>query len=148
MPSLVPWGRQQPPRPVLATAVFGLSAAAIGDLLDIIERQARQRQMVPLLLTDDDDFRVFRGRRLVVEFVPSRTVLEQHGMDRHFEMYLQRRLALIRRKWRPERIVAFGPRAAEVVRLWQASPFEDEPLPVPADPAAPSAAEGGEAAAR
>ena len=40
-------------------------------------------------------------------------------------LYRLRRLALLRRKWQPVRIVAFGAAASTLVREWVASPFED-----------------------
>ena len=39
-----------------------------------------------------------------------------------------RRLALLRRKWQPVRIVAFGPAAARLLLQWKDSPFEDDSI--------------------
>jgi hypothetical protein len=39
-----------------------------------------------------------------------------------------RRLALLRRKWQPVRIVAFGPSAAQLLQHWKDSPFEDDSI--------------------
>lgn len=130
-PPLVPWVEAGPPRPILCAVVAGLPKADIEGVLDTVERQCRARRMIPMLLTSDDAFETFRGRRIVVEFLPPVTFLQAAMPDRPAELYLQRRLALIRRKWQPQRVVAFGPSAAELVELWQESPFEDEPVPAP-----------------
>jgi hypothetical protein len=45
-----------------------------------------------------------------------------------WDLYRLRRLALLRRKWQPKRIVAFGPAARALVDAWQKSPFEDESI--------------------
>jgi len=126
---LVPWFRDGPPRPVLAAVVLGLGEAAIGHVLEVVEAHCRERRQIPLILTDDDGFQVFRGRRLVVEFLPPEAERGRAAPDLDWTLYLQRRLALIRRKWQPVRIVAFGQTAAEVLRLWQESPFEETPIP-------------------
>jgi len=133
-PPLVPWVAAGPPLPILCAVVAGLPSARIEAVLELVERQCRERRMTPLLLTSDDASEAFRGRRLVVEVLPTLASLRSTVPDRPAELYLQRRLALIRRKWQPVRIVAFGPAAAELVRLWQDSPFEDQPVPAVAPP--------------
>jgi hypothetical protein len=135
---LVPWVEAGPPRPILCAVVAGLPSAAIEGVLETVARQCQARRMIPMLLTSDDAFEIFRGQRMVVEFLPAAATLQAALPDRPAELYLQRRLALIRRKWQPQRVVAFGPAAAELVALWQASPFEDEPVPAASGAAAPA----------
>lgn len=128
-PALVPWGKEGRPRPVLCVVLSALPHERAGATLDLIERQAAGRGMVPLVLTDDDDFLPFRGRRVIAEYLPSKAKLEAAAPGRPAELYLQRRLALLRRKWQPARIVALGPAAVATVQLWQESPFEATPVP-------------------
>jgi hypothetical protein len=126
---LVPWLQNGPPKAVLAVITFGLSEAEIEHVLAAIEANCAQRDLAPLLLTDNDAFQVFRGRRVLFEFLPAPSDQERFGPDLDWRLYTLRRLALIRRKWRPVRVVAFGSRAAEVVKLWRDSPFEVGPTP-------------------
>jgi hypothetical protein len=113
---------------VIALVAFGLKAEQRTHVLDIALRFGVERGVVPLVLTDDDDFAPLRSRGMVFEYFPPRSVREARAPALEWELYLQRRLALIRRKWRPTRIIAFGGQAAEAVRLWSESPFEDASL--------------------
>jgi hypothetical protein len=126
---LVPWVKHRPPKDVFAVVVFGLSETEIERVLEVVERYAAEHDAAPLLLTDNDSFQLFRNRRVVFEFLPPRS--EQHRLapELDWQLFMLRRLALIRRKWRPVRVVPFGRRAAEVVQLWRDSPFEEAPLP-------------------
>ena len=125
---LIPKIKQQQPRPMLGVAIFGLAIADLDGVLQIVDNYSRQHGFEPLLLTDCDAFEHFRARRLVFEYLPlsGREVL---GHELDWQLYTQRRLALIRRKWQPVRIISFGRKAVEVVELWGQSPFEAEPLP-------------------
>jgi hypothetical protein len=144
---LTPRYQQQQPRPVLAAAVFGLNAAAIERLLPMIDRQCQSHSMQPLLLTDDPGFEPLRARRLVFEYLPPPAARARLAGQQDWPLYLQRRLAVIRRKWQPARIVAFGPEAMALVELWRASPFEAEPIPaILAPPPASSTRAAGEPA--
>ena len=129
--ALVPWVQNGPPKAVLGVVVLGLSEAEIEKVLGVIEGYCDGRGLAPLLLTDNDAFQLFRGRRVLFEFLPARSDQERLAPDLDWRLYTLRRLALIRRKWQPTRVVAFGRRAAEVVRLWRDSPFEETPLPSP-----------------
>jgi hypothetical protein len=126
---LVPWAKHRPPKDVLAVVVFGLSEAEIERVLEIVERYCAAHEAVPLLLTDDDAFQLFRNRRVVFEFLPPRAEQQRFAPELDWQLFTLRRLALIRRKWRPIRVVPFGRRAAQVVQLWRDSPFEETPLP-------------------
>jgi len=126
---LVPWSKERPPRDVLAVVLFGLTEAEIGRVLSMVERSCAEHEIALLLLIDNDAFELFRGRRVLFEFLPARSEQERFAPDLDWRLYTLRRLALIRRKWRPSRVVAFGRRAAEVVQLWRESPFEETPIP-------------------
>jgi hypothetical protein len=128
-PPLVPWLTDGAPKSVLGVVVFGLSAAEIEGVLGIVQRHCAERDLAPLLLTDNDAFQLFRGRRVLIEFLPARADQERFAADLDWRLFTLRRLALIRRKWQPVRVIAFGRPAAEVVHLWLDSPFEPTPIP-------------------
>jgi hypothetical protein len=128
---LLPRVKDGPPKPVMGVLVFGLSEAEIESVLAIVERHCAERELAPLLLTDNDAFQLFRGRRVLFEFLPSRSEQERLAPDLDWQLFTLRRLALIRRKWQPVRVVAFGRRAADIMRLWLGSPFEATPIPAP-----------------
>jgi hypothetical protein len=136
---LVPWLKDGPPKAVLAAVVLGLSEAEILSVLGVVERYCAERDLAPLLLTDSDAFQLFRGRRVLFEFLPAPSDRERLAPELDWRLFTLRRLALIRRKWQPVRVVAFGRAAAEAVQLWHDSPFEPTPIP-----AAPRGAEGAE----
>jgi hypothetical protein len=127
--ALVPWVQNGPPKAVLGVVVLGLSAAEIEQVLAAIEAKCAERDLAPLLLTDNDAFQAFRGRRVLFEYLPAPSDQERLAPELDWRLYTLRRLALIRRKWQPTRVVAFGSRAAEVVKLWRDSPFEVAPIP-------------------
>jgi hypothetical protein len=128
---LRPWVKNGPRKPVLGVVVFGLSPAEIESVLTIVERHCAERDLAPLLLTDNDALQLFRGRRVVFEFLPPRSEQERLAPDLDWQLFTLRRLALIRRKWQPVRVIAFGRSAAKIVQLWLDSPFEVTPIPAP-----------------
>ena len=115
--ALVPWIKNGSPKAVLGVVVFGLSEPEIENVLGIVERYCAERDIAPLLLTDNDAFQLFRGRRVLFEFLPARADQEQFAADLDWRLFTLRRLALIRRKWQPVRVIAFGRLAAEIVQL-------------------------------
>jgi hypothetical protein len=127
--ALLPWVRSGPPKAVLGVVVYGLSETEIASVLEVVERYCAEHDLAPLLLTDNDAFQLFRGRRVLFEFLPARSERERLAPELDWRLFTLRRLALIRRKWQPVRVVAFGRAAAEVVQLWLDSPFEVTPVP-------------------
>lgn len=114
-------------RAVVAVLAVGLGPEQRQGVLDVAERYCGERGVLPLILTDDDDFEPLRRRRLLFEFLPpdgEAAKIGRAGGRLDWDLYRQRRLALIRRKWRPLRIIAFGAGAARFAKLWQTSPFE------------------------
>ena len=126
--ALVP-NHEGPVKPMIAVLLFGLGQEEIRRLLPIIERDCVSRAMRPLCLIDTDAFELLRTRGLIFEYLPPADDRERFDASLHWDLYVQRRLAVIRRKWDPVRIVSFGVAASEVLALWSLSPFEETPLP-------------------
>jgi hypothetical protein len=126
---LRPWIKNGPPKAVLGVVVFGLSEAEIENVLGIVERHCAERDLAPLLLTDNDAFQLFRGRRVLFEFLPAHAQQQRFAAELDWRLFTLRRLALIRRKWQPVRVIAFGRVATEIVQLWLESSFETTPIP-------------------
>lgn len=115
---------------VVAVLLFGLARSEIDQLLPIIIRDCSSKRMAPLCLIDMDAFELLRGRGLIFEYLPPTDDCDRFDSTLNWDLYIQRRLALIRRKWDPVRFVAFGSSAMKTLTLWSSSPFEDIPLPV------------------
>jgi hypothetical protein len=141
---LLPWRKDGPAKPVLAVVVLGLPEAEIESVLDLVERHCAERGLAPLLLTDCDAFELFRGRRVLFEFLPAPAQQVRFAAELDWRLFTLRRLALIRRKWQPVRVIAFGRTATEVVQRWLDSPFEATPIPAPLRPSEGAEPDWGE----
>ncbi|MEZ5933341.1 MAG: hypothetical protein R3F54_15605 [Alphaproteobacteria bacterium] len=116
-------------QPIVGVVLFGLDKEKIEQLLPIIERDCCSRGMKPLCLVDLDAFELLRAHGLIFEYLPPMEERDRFDRSLHWDLYIQRRLAIIRRKWNPVRVVAFGESAMRMLTLWSLSPFEDKPLP-------------------
>ena len=114
---------------IIIAVLLGLDKEEIERLLPIIERDCASKGMTPLFLIDMDAFEMLRSRDLIFEYLPPVDDRDRFDPSLHWDLYIQRRLALIRRKWDPVRVVAFGAPAMKTLKLWCSSPFEDAPLP-------------------
>ena len=126
---LRPWIKEGEAHPILAAVLVGLREPEFERVLDLVERSCEARGLVPLLLTDHDAFHLLRGRRVLYEYLQPEADRLRHAPELDWHLFLLRRLALIRRKWRPLCVVAFGRDATEVVHRWVQSPFEPTALP-------------------
>jgi GR25 family glycosyltransferase involved in LPS biosynthesis len=117
-PSLQTRDKQQSGQQTVAVLLYGMDkpelAAALG--------------MTPIFLTDHDGFDLFRSHGRFFEYLPPPEARKVFAPDLNWDLYVLRRLALIRRKWQPSRVVAFGRPATEVMQLWLDSPFEETPI--------------------
>ncbi len=114
---------------VVAVLLFGLSRSEIEQLFPTIQRDCSAKRMTPLCLIDMDGFELLRSRDLIFESLPPADDRNRFDSTLNWNLYIQRRLTLIRKKWNPIRLVAFGAPATEILTLWSTSPFEDSPLP-------------------
>lgn len=128
--ALVPGGRQARPARVLVAVVVGLDVAALERILAVVSTRSDRAEgaVETLCLTDRADFELFRSRSLPFEYLPPAPLQERFAPDLDWDLYLLRRLARLRRKWNPVRIVAFGPDAQALIAQWRVSPFEDDSI--------------------
>lgn len=113
--------RERPHATCVFAIVVGLPPA---ELEGVVASLTAKPSVTPVFLTDSDAFEIFRERRAVFEYLPP----PNHDPNLDWSLYRLRRLALLRRKWEPSRIVGFGPAAADLISRWRASPFEEPPL--------------------
>ncbi len=128
-PPLIANFKEGAPKAVLIVILFGLDDEEIRKFLGPLRRDCAASNMMPLILTDNDSFELLREHRLIFEYLPP--VEDRDRFDRrlNWDLYMQRRLAIIRRKWQPTRVIALGQLSTAMLRLWQQSPFEEFPLP-------------------
>jgi GR25 family glycosyltransferase involved in LPS biosynthesis len=122
---LQPFADAYPEARTIAIVLVGLQRAELEKVIGMVDGIGIQRGLVPVVVTDCDAFELFRGRRIVTEYLPPEAHRSRFAADLDWDLYRLRRLALLRRKWQPARIVAFGLEASALVRDWAASPFED-----------------------
>jgi hypothetical protein len=125
---IVPFGRLGRAPRVLMAVLFGLDPEALEHSLAEIRASSDRvgGEMETVCLTDCDRFELFRRHRLLFEYFPRSEQQQRFASDLDWDLYTLRRLARLRRKWSPVRIVAFGPIAQAQIQLWRASPFEDD----------------------
>jgi hypothetical protein len=108
-PPLVPFSRDgAPPRPVLLAAVQGLVPAELERLVAAVQARTAAAGVHVVFVTDCAELALFRRRGALVEYLPPAPDLERLTAADEVEIYLARRLDLLRRKWRPVRVVAYG----------------------------------------
>ena len=122
---LQPFATEHAQTRTIAIVLVGLLRAEIEKIVGMVDGIGGREGLVPVVMTDVDAFDLFRGRRIVVEYLPPAEQRARFAADLDWDLYRLRRLALLRRKWQPARIVAFGAAASALLREWAASPFED-----------------------
>ena len=128
-PPLIANYRKVSPQSVLAVVAFGMDENELRSLLPVIERDSAEANMMPLILTDNDAFEILRERSMIFEYLPPAEDRQRFSRKLNWDLYIQRRLSIIRKKWQPARVVALGQVASQTLRLWRDSPFEVVPLP-------------------
>jgi len=83
----------------LGFLLFGMEHDRIEQIVQKVEqRQLRQRDFIPIFVTDSTDFGPFRTRGYVFEHIPA-AIVQSPGNRRAERRYLRRRLELIKSKW-------------------------------------------------
>lgn len=132
-PPLVPHEKTGSSKPLLAVAVLGMSGAEIEAAMPMINKTCAKQKLSPLLLVDNDDFGRLRKAGIVFEYLPPAEDRERFGPGLNWDLYFQRRLADIRRKWNPVKVISFGRASSDLIELWSKSVFEPTPLPATTD---------------
>jgi hypothetical protein len=96
------------PRAVIFVTVFGLSTAALEEVLEVVAREGKDTPVSPVFLTDSLDFKPFRDRRLRFEYLPDGGRRHRFAPDLDWRTYERRRYRLLAAKWRPQSLISFG----------------------------------------
>ncbi|MCC2665493.1 MAG: hypothetical protein K0S35_3415 [Geminicoccaceae bacterium] len=96
------------PRAVIFVTVFGLSTAALEEVLEVVAREGKDTAVSPVFLTDSLDFKPFRKRRLRFEYLPDGGRRQRFAPDLDWPTYERRRYRLLAEKWRPQSVISFG----------------------------------------
>jgi hypothetical protein len=140
--ALIPRSRRRHYPKVVMMLVLGLEPATLRPLLTEItatdppppaadngvEPPPVERSLEPLLVTDCTAFELFRGTRVLFEYLPGPAVRQRHAPELSWDVYVARRLERLRHKWAPVRIVAIGTVAREVLARQLVSPFSSPDL--------------------
>jgi GR25 family glycosyltransferase involved in LPS biosynthesis len=123
---LHPYGDTCPQAVRIIAVVSETPDAVLDGHLDLLARQRDNAVAAPIIVIDDLALvPKLRERRLAFEYVPSLETYERTlNGGLHAEVAVLQRLALIRRKWAPSRILSFGDVARERLDAWRVSPFE------------------------
>jgi hypothetical protein len=127
-PPLRARSNKRPKSRAVIAVVVGLEPDALGRVLDLLSASTARQDVEPVLLTDCDAFELFRDRGLVFEYLPGPAQRQRFAPELDWDLYLLRRLALIRRKWQPVKIITFGRAAGQLLSSWKGSPFEDDSI--------------------
>jgi hypothetical protein len=114
------------PRAVIFVTVFGLSTAALEEVLEVVTRESKDTPASPVFLTDSLDFKPFRDRRLRFEYLPDAGRRHRFAPDLDWRAYERRRYRLLAAKWRPQSLISFGtpapPDCAAAIRALTSRP--------------------------
>lgn len=128
--AIVPFVRLGRAPRVLIAVMTGLEPALLERTLAAVGTSSDHSEgaIESLCLTDCSRFELFRKHNLLFEYLPPVEQRARFASDLDWDLYILRRLARLRRKWNPARIVAFGQVARAQIQAWRASPFEDESI--------------------
>jgi hypothetical protein len=96
-----------PTRPVLLVTLFGISAEAQPEILQVILGKFDRRFRIVFCITTED-FSAFLRQGVVCETFPSVENQRQHQDLLDWPSYLAGKWALVIEKWKPAKILAYG----------------------------------------
>jgi hypothetical protein len=96
------------PEAAFFVSVFGLSTAALEEVLEAVIREGRGSPVSPVFLTDSLDFEPFSARGLRFEYLPDGGRRQRFAPDLDWRAYERRRYRLLVEKWRPQSLISFG----------------------------------------
>ena len=107
-PGLRAYALKGTPLKAIGISVCGFSRGEIQSIVDFIEQhQSRDRQFVPVFLTDSIDANIFRCRGFVFEYLPPPDRVRLRG-SKSWADYAAERRRLLARKWGMADIITFG----------------------------------------
>jgi hypothetical protein len=107
-PGLRAYALKGTPLKVIGVSVCGFSRAEIEPIVEFIEQhQSRDRQFVPVFLTDSTDANIFRRRGFVFEYLPPPERVRLPG-SKSWADYAAERRRLLALKWGMADIITFG----------------------------------------
>lgn len=94
---------------VMGISLLGLDVTGRESVIElVVQQQLRHRELFPVFITDDDDFRALRYEHFVFEYLPPWPGKDFEPSRTRWEEFLVGRLALIKRKWGIRRFVSFA----------------------------------------
>lgn len=109
------------PRRTVALVALGLEAGEIGAVVAQLAKLESDLGLVPLILTDMDNFELLASHRYAFEHFPSARSRDLAPAGLAWDVYLQRRLDLLQRKWQPVAVIPFGEKAGRALSTWRAA---------------------------
>ncbi|MBC8159432.1 MAG: hypothetical protein H8E94_08895 [Alphaproteobacteria bacterium] len=107
---LIPFGRLNAGKKIIAVTAFDLSREDMKKVLKTVERHCAKRDAAPVFLTDSVWSEDFREAGFAFEYFPSVAVREEFAEGLDWPLYLKRRVRIFRRKWDPAGFISFGTR--------------------------------------
>ena len=125
---IVPFSKSRQAIAVTMGIIVDLPDQDIEKLAPIFLEQQDNANLVTVLITNSQNFELFRRMRLVFEYLPSEPSAQRFLPDANWTLYRLRRLDIFRRKWSPSRIVTFGTSARDLASDWRQHSAEPELL--------------------
>lgn len=105
------------PPDVLLISVIGMDPAARDRMLDWMVEDCAAKGKTPVFITDDLDLSPWIERQLLIEHLPSIERQASLAPDLDWDLYLNRRLSQLKRKWRAAGIADLGQKLDQISRL-------------------------------
>ncbi len=102
-------------------SVIGMDPSARDRMLDWMVEDCAAKGKTPVFITDDLDLSPWIERRLLIEHLPSIERQIDLAPDLDWDLYLNRRLAQLKRKWRVANIADLGQKLATIRGLGKTS---------------------------
>jgi hypothetical protein len=96
-------------RRVIGVSVCGFDAEGVRRVVELVaSQQQRDRDFIPVFLTDCNEFEVFGEYGFAFEYLPPPGRRAGHPREGDWPAYAARRRRLIERKWGLSEVIAFG----------------------------------------
>ena len=93
----------------MGISLLGLDVTGRESVIElVVQQQLQHRELFPVFITGDDDFRALRYEHFVFEYLPPWPGKDFEPSRTRWEEFLVGRLTLIKRKWGIRRFVSFA----------------------------------------